>query len=65
MYVCICNGYRDAEISRVARSGVRSAREAYRTLGCGPRCGQCLDVAQELIDQIHECCEESAANVAA
>ncbi|HEX9791668.1 MAG TPA: (2Fe-2S)-binding protein [Kiloniellales bacterium] len=54
MYICICNGYRDAEISRVAQSGVRCARVAYRTLGNGPRCGRCLNVAQDLIDRIHD-----------
>ena len=53
MYVCICNGYRDAEICKVAESGVRCARGAYLRLGCGPRCGRCLCDAQALIDQIH------------
>ena len=53
MYVCICNGYRDAEISEVAQSGVRCARKAYQTLGSGPRCGRCLTFAQNLIDRIH------------
>ena len=58
MYVCICNRYRDAEISQVARSGVRCARAAYSSLGNGPRCGRCLTVAQDLIDQIHEGAEQ-------
>lgn len=54
MYVCLCNGYRDSEISDVARSGVRCARRAYFELGSGPRCGQCLEMAQDLIDEVHE-----------
>jgi bacterioferritin-associated ferredoxin len=54
MYVCICNGYRDTEICQVARSGVRCARTAYLSLGHGPRCGRCLTLAQDLIDQVHE-----------
>lgn len=54
MYVCICNGYRDSEISDVARGGVRCARRAYFELGSGPRCGQCLEMAQDLIDEVHE-----------
>lgn len=54
MYVCICNGYRDADLYQVARAGVRCARLAYASLGNGPRCGRCLVVAQELIDQIHQ-----------
>ena len=54
MYVCICNGYRDADIRRVAQTGIRCARTAYLLLGDGPRCGRCLDVAQDLIDRVHE-----------
>ncbi len=61
MYVCICNGYRDSEISEVARDGVRCARRAYFQLGGGPRCGQCLEMAQDLIDEVHEETEQSAA----
>lgn len=53
MYVCMCNGYRDAEIRELARSGIRCARTAYRTLGGEPRCGKCLTVAQDLIDRVH------------
>ena len=51
MYVCLCNGYRDAELRELARKGVGCAVEAYKTLGNGPSCGQCLDCAQEIIDQ--------------
>ena len=54
MYVCICNGYRDAEIREVARAGVTCARRAYQALGGGPQCGQCLSLAQDMIDRIHD-----------
>lgn len=53
MYVCLCNGYRDAEIREVAESGVRCAQEVYYTLGNGPCCGSCLDCAQEIVDNVH------------
>lgn len=53
MYVCVCNGYRDSEISEVARRGVRCARRAYLEMGNGPRCGQCLEMAQDIIDDVH------------
>ena len=53
MYVCICNGYRDAEIRDAAQTGIRCAKKAYRALGNGPRCGQCLGFAQDLIDGVH------------
>ncbi len=54
MYVCLCNGYRDSEISEIAREGVRCAKRAYFEMGNGPRCGQCLDMAQDIIDEVHE-----------
>ncbi|TQV83148.1 (2Fe-2S)-binding protein [Denitrobaculum tricleocarpae] len=59
MYVCLCNGYRDSEISEIARDGVRCAKRAYFAMGSGPRCGQCLDMAQDIIDDVHE--SESSA----
>ncbi len=50
MYVCVCNGYREADVLQAAARGERFAEEAYRSLGNGPRCGRCLEVAQALID---------------
>ena len=52
MYVCLCNGYREAELRKLALDGVGCALEAYDTLGGGPSCGECLDCAQRIIDQI-------------
>jgi bacterioferritin-associated ferredoxin len=53
MYVCLCNGYRDAEIREVAETGVRCVQEVYLTLGNGPCCGSCLDFAQDIVDGVH------------
>lgn len=53
MYVCLCNGYRDAEIREVAESGVRCVEEVYLTLGNGPCCRSCLDFAQGIVDSVH------------
>jgi len=53
VYVCLCNGYRDAEIREIAESGVRCAREVYLTLGNGPCCGTCLDCAQGIVNEVH------------
>lgn len=54
MYVCLCNGYRDAEIREVAESGLRCVKEVYLTLGNGPCCGSCLDFAQDIVDGVHD-----------
>ena len=52
MYVCLCNGYREAEIREVALEGVASAAEAYTALGNGPCCGRWLDCAQRILDEV-------------
>jgi bacterioferritin-associated ferredoxin len=54
VYVCICNGHRDSDIRSAAAEGYRCAREIYRHLGKPARCGRCLDLASELINEVHE-----------
>lgn len=61
MYVCLCNGYREAQLLQLAHRGVTCAEEAYSTLGRGPNCGQCLDCAQQIIDDYHEQAANSLA----
>lgn len=54
MYICICNGHRDSDIRDAARrEGLRSAREIYRRLGKPVRCGRCLEVAAQVIEEAH------------
>tara|TARA_R110002167_G_scaffold115538_3_gene289942 strand:+ start:1163 stop:1372 length:210 start_codon:yes stop_codon:yes gene_type:complete len=54
VYVCICNGHRDRDLREAAAGGIRCALQAYDSLGGAPRCGQCLEVAQQIIDEAHE-----------
>jgi bacterioferritin-associated ferredoxin len=42
MYVCNCNGIREAEVQAVAPSCARPA-DVFKALECRPKCGQCLD----------------------
>lgn len=50
MYICICNAIRENELRRVARSQPGDAEELYRALGKTPCCRQCLDEADELVE---------------
>ncbi|MBO6504197.1 MAG: (2Fe-2S)-binding protein [Kordiimonadaceae bacterium] len=51
MYVCLCNGYTDKEIkSAVRENGVKTAEEAYLSLGNGFCCGACTDCAKEIVE---------------
>lgn len=58
MYVCICNGHREHEIREAAASGLTCPRQVYASLGKPVRCGRCLDLAAQVIDEVHA---ESAA----
>ena len=49
MVVCVCNAIREREVREVARTGVTSACQAYRSLGHQPKCGQCIPYAREII----------------
>ena len=63
MFICMCNAYRDSDITGLAQSGIRCARQAYSMLGSGPQCGRCLDEAQALIDLLHGAVGPSDGNV--
>lgn len=53
MYVCICNGHRDRDIREAAKGGLTCARKIYRHLGKPVRCGRCLDLATQLVEEVH------------
>lgn len=59
MFICSCNGYRDTDLREMAREGVMRAEDAYFALGNGPCCGNCLECAQQIIDEV--CVEMSSA----
>ena len=66
MYVCLCNGYRESELRELASQGIACAVKAYRALGNGPNCGQCLEFAQQIIDgTINEAMDGTVAITAA
>ena len=57
MIVCICNAYRTAEIEAKAReTGHCGAFAVYQALGAAPRCGSCLEMAQDSVDDGHGTC---------
>ena len=53
MYVCLCNGVTDHEIREVAAAGCRTLSELTMRTGCGATCGSCLDMAQDILDEVH------------
>lgn len=53
MYVCLCNGVTDREIREVAAAGCRTLPELTMRTGCGATCGSCLEMAQQILDEVH------------
>ena len=51
MYVCICNGVTDRQIREAADAGCDSVSEMTMRTGAGARCGSCLGLVAELIDE--------------
>ncbi|WP_404333953.1 bacterioferritin-associated ferredoxin [Sphingomonas sp. MMS12-HWE2-04] len=49
MVVCVCNAIKERDVRTAAREGAVSACQAYRALGCAPKCGQCVPFAREII----------------
>ena len=51
MYICLCNGFTDEQISSAAMAGVRSVKGLFRCLGAQPQCGLCIPDVEELLQQ--------------
>ena len=50
MYVCICNAVKESDLRGAVRKGACDATQAYAGLGVEVACAQCLDFAQQIID---------------
>jgi len=55
MYICLCNGYTDRDITfAVQEGGATCADSAYKVLGHDFNCGTCRDCAQCVVDEALE-----------
>ena len=53
MYVCLCNGVTDRQIREAADAGCRTMSELTMRTGCGATCGSCIEMATQLLDEVH------------
>ncbi|MBV8471770.1 MAG: (2Fe-2S)-binding protein [Hyphomicrobiales bacterium] len=57
MIVCSCNVLSDKEILATLKDGGTarppSPAQAYRCLGCAPRCGRCIATVRALLAEAH------------
>lgn len=49
MYICLCNGIKDSQISSAIAKGSASVAQVYRHCGSRPRCGKCVDFVRQQI----------------
>lgn len=53
MYICVCHGVTDTQIRETAKAGCRSVSELTMRTGAGSCCGSCIEMASQLIDEVH------------
>jgi len=63
MYICICNAIRENDLRAAALREGGDAERVYASLGNRPDCRQCLEEADEFIDEVRKCA--SLARIAA
>ena len=51
MYVCICKGITDSQIRAAVEDGACSVRDVRNALGVASQCGQCGELASEIVRQ--------------
>ncbi|MGB0682070.1 MAG: (2Fe-2S)-binding protein [Magnetovibrionaceae bacterium] len=51
MYVCLCNGITDKDISQVLKSGVTRKRDIFDALGARMACAKCAGQVGDMIDR--------------
>ncbi len=51
MYVCVCKGVTDTQITDAVANGVDSLRGLRLQLGVGSQCGRCTNCACDLLNQ--------------
>jgi len=53
MYVFIGTAVTEREIRQVAEAGCRTMSELTMRTGCGASCGSCIEMATQVLDDVH------------
>lgn len=51
MYICLCKGITDSQITSAVAGGATNLRKVRKALGVASQCGKCGIMTQEIIDQ--------------
>lgn len=50
MYVCLCNGFTDRDVTQALGGGATSVASVYKALACRPQCGRCGCTIRGMLD---------------
>lgn len=51
MYICICNAINDRMVDEALTAGARSVARVYKHHECAPRCGKCIPLMREMVQE--------------
>ncbi len=51
MYVCVCHGFTDRDVSGAARR-TGTVADCYRALGVQPTCGKCVPMVRDAVRSV-------------
>jgi len=63
MYVCLCQGITDKQIRAAVASGATTLEAVSHALGVASQCGECGDLAGEIVRKSLEGCDQSTADL--
>lgn len=55
MFICICNAIRETDLRRAACQQRGDAEALYARLGFAPQCRQCLEEADQIVEEVRTC----------
>ena len=51
MYVCLCNAFTDRQVRAVCPTAGCSTAAVYGALGVRPKCGKCVPMVREIVQE--------------
>ena len=51
MYVCVCNAINERKVDEAITAGAQSVGRIYKHHGCAPKCGKCIPLIRERLQE--------------
>jgi bacterioferritin-associated ferredoxin len=61
MYICLCHGFTDRQVRSAVTEGAGSTAAVFRRLDAKPRCGKCVPMVREMVDDAKSGCAGGGA----